>query len=87
MSLAIILVYNLIVGFLICKMSNNCKSSDIAPQNRLWVKTLKIVLVLPGVFCYILQIISVVEGMYKMAITLDFIIISSLFALVYLKPK
>lgn len=86
MRLAIILVYNLIVGFLICKMSNNCKSSDIDPQNRLWVKTLKIVLVLLSVICYILQIILVVEGTYKMAIALDIIIIFSLFALVYLKP-
>lgn len=86
MELAIILVYNLIIGFLAYKVVNHCKSKNIDSKKRIWAKALKIAVILLSIACYVMQIILVVDGEYKMALALDIIAIFSMFAFVYLKP-
>lgn len=86
MVLAIILVYNLIIGCLTQKLVQGFKSPNKSAEKRVWANILKIVLLLLSIACYVLQIILVVDGEYKMALSLDIIAFFSMFALVHLKP-
>ena len=86
MVLAIILVYNLIIGCLTQKLVQGFKSPNKRAEKRVWANILKIVLLLLSIACYVLQIILVVDDEYKMALSLDIIAFFSMFALVHLKP-
>lgn len=86
MLLAIILIYNLIIGVLINQFLNNKKNGE-CKDFPVWVRGSMLSLKLLVVGSYLFQLILAMTMEYKMMIGLDMIAIFSLFALVQINKK
>lgn len=85
MLIAIILVYNLMLGFFMQKVINGFKRNSQDSEKQLWIILLKRTLVVLSIACYVMQIILAVDGEYKLALSVDIIAAFSLYTLVHLK--